>query len=195
MQDLTIGEKSAIVFVKEKGGKMKLFERIRGAVQGWREGFQGLYKDSLTKTLNRNFLEDGYLEHLAAEAVRYEHNLTIVMIDIDNFKLINDRYGHLSGDRALILLAKVLKENLRKTDWIVRYGGDEFTLFLPKTNKQATTSLMKRLEARMKTICVNFEISYGIADITDIEREQVSIAKLIDRADIKLINNKASKSG
>ena len=69
-------------------------------------------------------------------AGRYSHPLSILMLDIDNFKLYNDRYGHLAGNRVLVTLGQVILENIRRSDPAFRYGGEEFTVILPETERQ-----------------------------------------------------------
>src|SRR5262249_30844758 len=91
--------------------------------------------DELTQMNNRR----RFMEHFSnefARARRYKHSLSFVMLDVDYFKQINDRYGHLIGDRVLIEVAAVMKKTMRAADIIGRYGGEEFTLLLPETNLQ-----------------------------------------------------------
>jgi two-component system, cell cycle response regulator len=141
---------------------MKLLDRVRGAIRGWREGEAGFYKDGLTGLLNIGFLEDGYLDHLMAEAIRYKYCLSVVIIDIDDFKRINDNLGHQAGDRVIIGLRDIMRNGLRRADWFIRYGGDEFLLILPKTSKENAKKMMSRIEL------IDVSISYGIADMEDI---------------------------
>ncbi len=69
-------------------------------------------------------------------AKRHKHDLTLAMIDVDHFKLYNDAAGHLAGDRALALIAQILRESFRKSDIIVRYGGEEFAVIMPETSRK-----------------------------------------------------------
>ena len=88
--------------------------------------------DGLTGVYNRRFLEE-YLERSVDECKRYRLVLSVIMIDIDHFKDVNDTYGHQVGDEVLKKFAKRLGENIRRTDMLARYGGEEFTIVLSNT--------------------------------------------------------------
>ncbi|MEW6777671.1 MAG: diguanylate cyclase [Bdellovibrionota bacterium] len=105
--------------------------------------------DGLTKITNRrHFMEVFELEFLRAE--RYRASLSYVMIDIDHFKKINDKHGHQVGDQALIAVAGVLKEGLRKHDIAARYGGEEFALLLPETDLAGAQVVAERYRKRIE---------------------------------------------
>ncbi len=125
--------------------------------------------DALTGLNNR-----GYLFELAARefevAVRYQKPLSVMMFDIDNFKEINDTFGHSMGDQALIHVSQTILAILRATDMIGRYGGDEFSILLPHTSAQNAFSLARRIHARLAAARIETEkglftltISLGIA--------------------------------
>lgn len=105
--------------------------------------------DSLTGLVNHR----GFVDMLAVELqrhVRYGSPLSLIMIDLDNFKQINDTYGHLQGDNLLKLLAQVLKRNLRETDIVARYGGDEFTIIVPELNKAEAFAVAEKLRDKVE---------------------------------------------
>ncbi len=91
--------------------------------------------DKLTSLFNRAKL-DSIIEDEMKIIKRYKEFTSLVIIDIDHFKIINDTYGHNVGDIILKELAKILKENIRETDFVGRWGGEEFLIILPKTNER-----------------------------------------------------------
>jgi len=90
-------------------------------------------RDPLTGVLNRYALEE-LLEREASRSSRYDHSIGFLMIDVNRFKEINDRFGHAMGDKVLQAIAQVIQRNVRDADILVRYGGDEFLVVLPETN-------------------------------------------------------------
>jgi diguanylate cyclase (GGDEF)-like protein len=78
---------------------------------------------------------------------RYKHSLTLAYIDLDNFKQVNDRFGHSTGDLLLKLIVEIASQNIRNTDLFGRMGGDEFVLLLPETNYQAARIVLTRVQA------------------------------------------------
>jgi diguanylate cyclase (GGDEF)-like protein len=82
-------------------------------------------------------------------AARYASLLTLMMVDIDNFKQINDTYGHLAGDRILKQLATLLKRELRSPDTVARYGGEEFVVLLPETTTTESRNFAERVLKRV----------------------------------------------
>ena len=100
--------------------------------------------DSLTGLLNRRvFMER--VSHLFNVAIREEENFSIMIIDIDHFKSINDTYGHTAGDHVLANFGKLLRASLRKSDLACRYGGEEFALFLPNTDINKAGKISARI--------------------------------------------------
>ena len=89
--------------------------------------------DPLTGTYNRGYLPERFEQELQ-RARRYRHQFSILLVDIDHFKLVNDNFGHQSGDVVLKTFAKCMMDRLRcEVDWMVRYGGEEFLVVLPET--------------------------------------------------------------
>lgn len=120
--------------------------------------------DELTGLMNRRELNLRAPE-LINQAKRYTHNIALLMIDIDHFKKINDAYGHLEGDRVLKELGQKLQKFGRQTDLIARFGGEEFILLLPDTNKNDAKIFAQRLHQLISGIEVNHTpvtISIGI---------------------------------
>ncbi len=108
------------------------------------------HTDALTGTFNRHYI-DGLLEREFQRAKRYNHPIGFLMIDVNRFKQINDRYGHNTGDEVLISISRELVETLRESDIVVRYGGDEFLIILPETNGETEIAKDRIIEAMAVT--------------------------------------------
>jgi len=114
--------------------------------------------DPLTQILNlRSFLQQ--LTMSRAHALRFNQPLTLVYIDVDNFKQVNDRFGHSKGDELLRLTAKAIQKSIRVYDVVARMGGDEFALLLPETSKEQTQSILSRIGENF-IVMVKNEISF-----------------------------------
>ncbi len=125
--------------------------------------------DPLTQIFNRKKFNEIIQEELNI-AQRYNSELTIILMDLNKFKPINDTYGHDIGDKVLISFSQIIQNNIRKTDKLFRIGGDEFILVLPHTSKQNGLQLIEHLkeELEQSPIAVENNIikisaSYGIA--------------------------------
>ncbi|MBT9132906.1 MAG: Response regulator PleD [Firmicutes bacterium] len=132
------------------------------------------------------------------KAQRYPQSVSLFMIDIDDFKIYNDTYGHLVGDEILRKLAMVLKKVVRKVDYVARYGGEEFSIILPQTDKEksfiSARRLMKVVEETQfkgeeKLPRGHLTISMGIAAYPE---DATSLEELIHRADEALYKAKHS---
>lgn len=104
--------------------------------------------DYLTGLTNRRHFAE-LLDRYYSEALRYEFDLTCVMIDLDHYKSLNDTLGHQMGDRILIAASEVIRENLRASDIAARYGGDEFVLLLPHTSMDLGLNVSERIRQGM----------------------------------------------
>jgi two-component system cell cycle response regulator len=93
---------------------------------------------------------------------RYEQPLTLLLLDLDNFKAYNDTYGHVEGDQVLLRLGQVVKRCLRQTDSAYRYGGEEFTIILPMTTSKDGTVTAERIRAEFKKENFSLDIGIGI---------------------------------
>jgi diguanylate cyclase len=151
-----------------------------------------VHEDQLTGALNRRGLDDA-LARETARAERNGTNLCIALIDIDNFKRINDSFGHQVGDIVLVHLVAIIRETIRTNDLIGRYGGEEFLLLLPDSRLEEAMRVMARLQnclARKPMSWANEQLvvtfSAGVAARMPGEREGV----LIQRADEALYEAK-----
>jgi diguanylate cyclase (GGDEF)-like protein len=105
--------------------------------------------DSLTKAYNRRY----FFEHLGSElsrAERYGKPLACVLVDVDHFKQVNDRHGHLVGDRVLVRIAEILRDNIRSADVVARFGGEEFVILLPETGANEAAALIDRIRQEIE---------------------------------------------
>jgi two-component system cell cycle response regulator len=138
--------------------------------------------DPLTGILNR-FKLDEELRYWISYSKRYKIPMSLVIFDFDDFKKVNDSYGHLEGDKVLIEAVKLIKNNIRNTDVFARWGGDEFFILLPNTEKQLALELTERLRTvvaghRFDNIG-NITCSFGVASF----KEHDDFSSLLHRAD------------
>lgn len=161
-----------------------------------REFYQYLsIRDGLTDLYNHRHFHE-LLNQEMAPAVRYNQPLTLLMIDIDNFKKFNDSYGHPAGDHALQEIARLFRENCRRMDHVCRYGGEEFAIIAPETSGKNAIHLAKRLLNRARktkiqiydsTIEEKLTLSIGLASYpTDASNKD----ELIIQADHNLLQAK-----
>ena len=124
------------------------------------------YKDLLTGLYRREILND-LIEKEFYRSKRYGYHFSILMIDIDNFKKVNDTYGHLVGDKVLKKVAETTKKTLRRSDIAIRYGGEEFLIILPHTDLDAAKIAAERIRKNIEKLNVDgvkVTVSIGIAD-------------------------------
>ncbi len=148
--------------------------------------YQSSLKDELTRLYNRRALEE-FGPKEAARAQRYEHSLSVVLIDIDNFKQINDIYGHQAGDNVLRAIGKILRIETRQNDYSFRYGGEEFLVLLPETKldqAQIVAEKLRRIIERTTMLPSDRETctaSFGVSEHNKNEYWEESIIRA-DRA-------------
>lgn len=151
-------------------------------------------RDPLTDLGNRRFLDE-HLEPLVHSIRESNAELICVVIDVDNFKQVNDAFGHSAGDQVLIFLASLLRSSIRQQDYAVRLGGDEFALFLPGCTVERAGELAKSILSlfqqrvrQQSSVLQNTGLSMGIASLN---RDQVASGQeLLDRADAHLYDAK-----
>ncbi len=146
-------------------------------------------RDDLTKLFNFRHL-DQVLDNEIRRCIRYGSVLSAVFLDLDYFKVVNDRYGHLMGSRVLVEVAELLIRNLRDVDIVSRYGGDEFVVVLPETGLRTTITITKRLHRafhrheflRAEGLNVHLTASFGLAGFPDHARNKKDLIRLADQA-------------
>ncbi|EAT17218.1 diguanylate cyclase [Desulfuromonas acetoxidans] len=127
-------------------------------------------RDSLTGSFNRGYFNETFPGAIR-RAQRYQQSLSLIMCDIDHFKLINDHYGHQTGDRVIKSVAQGLAQSLRQgVDWLARYGGEEFVIVLPETNLEGALVVAERMRrsiADQEIACdpqsIRLTASFGVA--------------------------------
>ena len=144
-----------------------------------------LLRDTLTELPNREAYNQR-LEQEFARWQRYRRHLGFVVCDVDHFKKINDSYGHLAGDKVLRVIAKTLAKRLRKTDFIARFGGEEFVLLLPETDARAALQTVETLREAIAQCPFHFReqrvgvtMSFGVTEL----REGDTPERAFERAD------------
>ena len=173
------------IFVLQGEAALKnlvLFEEVKALAI--RDGLTGLYN-------YRHFWE--LLSHEVELARRYGKPLSMLFLDLDNFKVINDTLGHPQGDVVLKTLAAYLQGAVRHADVVCRYGGEEFVLLLPHTPPEQAVVLAERLRQRISELTIplperdlQFTVSIGVAGLN----EGMSGADLLDEADAALYRAK-----
>jgi diguanylate cyclase len=149
-------------------------------------------KDPLTQALNRRGLEEAFRIE-TARAARYESPLVLGMLDLDDFKKLNDSFGHIAGDRALVHLAQIMKAALRPTDLLARLGGEEFTVLFPATELDEAALATERLQRELARSNFLFEgqpVSLAFSAGVAVWRLAESLEELIRRADTALYEAK-----
>lgn len=141
--------------------------------------------DPLTGTFNRRYL-DLVLQKEINRSERYKKVFSLAILDIDDFKKINDRFGHVSGDEVLQKFSEHIKEMIRAEDVLCRFGGEEFLILLPETDMEGAVLLCDRIRSKFKEkrildeVCISF--SAGIASFPDCGRDSVGLIRQADKA-------------
>jgi len=149
--------------------------------------------DSLTDVFNRRYLYEMAGQEFSRSR-RYDHDLSVIMLDLDYFKNINDTHGHYFGDLALKEIAQTLQENIRESDTLGRYGGDEFSILLPETDLPQAIEIAERLRSivaekplKINNISFTMTISIGISSVNE---SIVDFSHLLISADMALYEAK-----
>jgi diguanylate cyclase (GGDEF)-like protein len=157
--------------------------------------------DALTRVLRFDcFVER--CERLIARAERDHKPILVMMVDLDDFKMINDQYGHIVGDKVLVQASQLMRDELRQFDLIGRYGGDEFCIAVMMNSVENIKSMVTRIHKHLnqKTIPINNDQTIPVkatigATIYHPKRPRLSTEMLVERADKRLIHGKANAKG
>ena len=189
----------AIDFIRKPINKIELVSRVNNVVRIIRseemlKRISGL--DFLTGIHNRRYFFE-VAEKEISRSSRYKNPLSFVIADIDNFKEINDTYGHQAGDEVLKLLCRVLEGTLRKNDIFCRFGGDEFMLLLIQTSISGAKEVAERIRCDVEKLSlkydnriIKFTISLGATEFLEGENENIN--DIIKKADSALYKTKSS---
>ncbi|MBU1398479.1 MAG: diguanylate cyclase [Proteobacteria bacterium] len=157
-------------------------------VNKFEELFTQARRDFLTGLYNRQEFEEAISREIA-RGKRHERKVSLLFIDLDSFKMLNDQYGHLAGDSALQHLARIIGESKRLEDMVARYGGDEFVMLLPDTSKEEALRFAERFrkmvesnKAIYNSHFLSITISGGVATFPDDAQEVVKLIQFADHA-------------
>jgi diguanylate cyclase (GGDEF)-like protein/PAS domain S-box-containing protein len=181
----------AIIFPNYENGKIKGYTAIRHDITDKKEIEKLSKTDKLTGIYNRLKLDTDLISEIN-RVNRYRGKLSVIILDIDKFKSVNDRYGHQVGDSVLVDIANIVREHIRRTDIFGRWGGEEFMIICPQTNINAAQNLAEKL--RIYVAEHDFETvgkksaSFGVAQYRIGEKGE----DMIRRADEALYDAKNS---
>ncbi|NLJ72015.1 MAG: GGDEF domain-containing protein [Syntrophomonadaceae bacterium] len=146
--------------------------------------------DPLTGLVNRR-----YLYNKLTQDAKYTNDASVLFIDIDDFKRINDNLGHINADKVLCEVADEIQTSLRGTDVLCRFGGDEFIIILPKTNKDTALSILVRLQENVAKLKLpeNIEVNFS-AGVATYPEDGTSFEELLYVADEELFKVKDHKT-
>ena len=173
------------------------FNKMLDSIQDYYEKLQELSdRDYLTGLYNRRKFEE-FLTYEVKRSVRHRHKFTVLMIDLDNFKYINDTYGHASGDLVLKEVTNIFGSNLRNADVLARIGGDEFAVILPETSYENGYAVVEKLRSSLEATPislmfdqVSLTASFGIAEYPE---QGENIETLLTGSDLAMY--KAKRAG
>ncbi len=144
--------------------------------------------DHLTRIGNRRSFDKRLLEELA-RFQRHGQLFSVILLDIDHFKKVNDEYGHVAGDRILRAVAGLLNEEKRTADFLARYGGEEFAMILPETKLAKAAYVADKARKKLENAVLNYEgqpikvtTSAGVAEVSEGDKEPSPLLKRVDEA-------------
>lgn len=157
---------------------------------------RNIFKDELTGLYNRSFLTL-FLNKVLLDMRVKKSSISLLMVDIDDFKQVNDTYGHLVGDIVLKQIGIILQKSIRKTDCVVRWGGEEFAVILPDTDKEGAAGIAERLRQGVEAfdfnsspVILKLTVSIGSVSLCD----RVEPDDLVRQADKALYQAKQTKN-
>jgi diguanylate cyclase (GGDEF)-like protein len=145
--------------------------------------------DDLTKLYNSRFLNQA-LRRETKRALRGKRPLSLLFLDLDGFKTVNDTHGHLLGSKALVEAAGVIRSCARETDFVARFGGDEFSVVLPETSSEGAVAVAERVRDRLRAhefltadgLAMRLTASIGVATLPDVAETADELLRAADTA-------------
>jgi len=190
-------EAGADDFVRKPANPVELLARLKNGsriVKLQRESYRNSITDALLGVFNRRYL----IHQLRCEvwrAHRYQRPLTLLMVDLDHFKQINDRFGHSAGDQVLVGFARKTRSLIRSSDWFARFGGEEFVIVLPETPLRVATQVAEKVRRELESLPFTLAsgehrvtASFGVASLVLGSDENSDV--ILGRADQALYRSK-----
>ncbi|TVZ37210.1 PAS domain S-box-containing protein/diguanylate cyclase (GGDEF)-like protein [Alteromonadaceae bacterium 2753L.S.0a.02] len=189
---------NTIAVIRDVTERKKLQQELERQKQDEKKLFEMSITDSLTGLYNRGYFME-LAERAFKQAGRYNHGLCVMMIDIDDFKIINDNFGHAEGDRALTQIGSLLKSSIRETDVVGRIGGEEFAIYLPEASLDQGVILADKILFNIEDARSNSLVKEGAGACPSVsiglavkQSDDDSLSELLYRADQQLYKAKAN---
>lgn len=187
---LRVGNKSlGVIYFDRKSEEtydvelLKIFAMQASQALENRRLFGMATEDDLTKTFLKNFFFKR-MEDEVHEACRYEYPISLCIIDVDKFKSVNDTYGHIAGDIVLRSVSNVIRSSVRSHDFVGRFGGDEFVIALPHTDRKIASEVLERLRRKVEATTyegtppdVKVTLSCGVATLQSFPAERANLKR------------------
>jgi diguanylate cyclase (GGDEF)-like protein len=174
---------------------LAILQELAGVAMDRIELLQSAATDSLTETLTRRAFKQE-TDQLISLALRHQHNLSCVMLDVDHFKSVNDTYGHAAGDEVLRAVAATCRTNLRAGDLLGRLGGEEFCIVLPHIDREGAIAVAEKVRAAISSQPIhgdfgslNVTASFGVSSLSIVTKD---IDTLLAQADAAMYHAKHS---
>ncbi|MCP8615685.1 GGDEF domain-containing protein [Salirhabdus salicampi] len=147
-------------------------------------------RDHLTGAFNRYYITKCFKKNLQKKT----NKMTLFIADVNNFKPINDQYGHEMGDKVLCKVTDAIQKNIRDTDYLCRWGGDEFLVITPKVNEEGAQKMVQRWKESLKPILKDFQVEVTISiGVATYPNEGKSLDDLVRLADKRMYEEKKLK--